>query len=100
MGWQMEQLSNPGQAKGQVIALRSIGRAPSELKAHRLIGLAEVERRCNLKKTAIYGYMKAGRFPKNIKLPNSRSVAWLESDIDAYIAAAVAAQGALLAMGA
>lgn len=60
---------------------------------YRLLGLAEVESRCRTKKSAIYAGMAAGTFPKSVRLPHSRSVAWYEGDIDAWIDAVLAANG-------
>lgn len=73
--------------------------APRKLHAlgEHLLALAEVERRTRLRKSAIYAGMSAGTFPKNVKLPGGRAVAWPASRIaawiDAVIAAADAAQG-------
>lgn len=52
----------------------------------RLIDIEEVMRRTRLKKTYIYMSQAAGTFPKSLKLPGTRAVAWLSSDIDAWIA--------------
>lgn len=35
-------------------------------------------------KSIIYKYMEAGEFPENVKL-TTRSVAWVESEIDEWI---------------
>ena len=42
----------------------------------------EIEHRTGLKRSTIYDKMKAGTFPKPVKL-GARAVAWLEPEIDA-----------------
>ena len=44
----------------------------------------EIEQRTGLKRSTIYDKMKAGTFPKPVKL-GARAVAWLEPEIDAWI---------------
>jgi prophage regulatory protein len=44
----------------------------------------EIEHRTGLKRSTIYDKMKAGTFPKPVKL-GARAVAWLEPEIDAWI---------------
>lgn len=56
----------------------------------RLLGLAEVEHLTRTKKSVIYKKMAEGTFPKSIKLPGSRSVAWPLSRINAWISEAIA----------
>lgn len=51
----------------------------------RLIRLPEVMNRVSLSRTAIYNRLKAGTFPKPVKL-GSRAIAWQESSIDDWIA--------------
>ena len=50
----------------------------------------EVQKRTGLPRTSIYEAMARGTFPKAIKL-GARSVGWLESEINAWIEAQVAA---------
>lgn len=50
----------------------------------RLIRLKQVLDKVGLEKSAIYERIGRGEFPKQISL-GGRSVAWLESDIDAWI---------------
>lgn len=50
-----------------------------------LLRLPDVEARTGLKKSAIYAGMKAGNFPKCLKL-GPRTSAWPSSEIDAWIA--------------
>jgi prophage regulatory protein len=53
----------------------------------RLLGLRDVERIVGRKHSWIYSAMAAGRFPKPVPLDQrGRSVAWLSSEIDAFIA--------------
>ena len=51
----------------------------------RLLRLKSVKRKSGRSKSAIYKDMKEGNFPQCISL-GGRSVAWLESEIDAWIA--------------
>ena len=55
----------------------------------RLLQLDEVKARVALSKTEIYRRVKEGRFPRQVRL-SSRRVAWVESEIDAWIRSAVA----------
>lgn len=57
--------------------------------ALKLLRLPEVKARTGLCRTGIYNKIAAGEFPAQIKLgsgPNTRSSAWLESEIDQWIA--------------
>lgn len=54
----------------------------------RLLRLPDVEVRTGLKKSAIYAGMKAGTFPRCLKL-GPRTAAWPSSAIDAWIAARI-----------
>lgn len=74
-----------------VYSLNEAREKKHEATRRRLIGLKEVEDRCRMKKSAIYAGMAAGTFPKCLRLPYSRSVAWEETQIDAWIDAVVAA---------
>ena len=47
------------------------------------IRLPELQKRVGLRRTAIYEAMKAGVFPKPVKL-GRRAVAWAESEISAW----------------
>ena len=56
-------------------------------KHPRILRLPEVLARVGVKKTSLYGLMKKGLFPKARKLmANSRSVGWLEEEVDSYVA--------------
>ena len=52
----------------------------------------EVEHRTGLKRSTIYDKMKAGTFPKPVKL-GARAVAWLEPEIDAWIKERISQRG-------
>jgi prophage regulatory protein len=57
--------------------------------SERVLRLRHVEEKTGLKHTYIYMLMAAGTFPKQIKLsPKARG--WIESEIDAWIAARIA----------
>jgi prophage regulatory protein len=54
-----------------------------------LIRRREVERRTALSRSRIYDLMAKGLFPKPIRL-GEMTVAWVDSEIDAWIAARIA----------
>lgn len=56
-----------------------------------LLRLAEVRRRTGLSRSAIYQGGADSTFPRAIRLGKSRSVAWVSSEIDAWIAAQLVA---------
>jgi prophage regulatory protein len=62
----------------------------SEIKPRRLISIQEVLYRTGLSRTAVYQRMGDGLFPAPIEL--GRNSVWLESDIDAWIDALLAAR--------
>ena len=55
----------------------------------RFLPLPEVKTRTRLSRATIYARQKAGTFPKAIQL-GPRTVGWLQSEIDAWIADRVA----------
>jgi len=59
----------------------------------RFLRLAEVRNRVGYGRATIYRLMTAGEFPLSYSL-GARAVAWLESDIDAWIESRVNRQGA------
>jgi len=59
----------------------------------KLLRLAEVRNRVPYSRSTIYQLIAQGKFPKPISL-GERAVAWLESDIDAWIEARIASRGA------
>jgi len=56
----------------------------------RLIRRPEVERRVGLRRTAIYDRIGRGEFPKPVQL-GTAAVAWIESEIDAWVEARIEA---------
>lgn len=59
----------------------------------RLIRRKEVQAKTGLGASSIYALMKTGEFPQCLNL-SERRVAWIESDIDAWIAERVASHRA------
>ncbi len=57
----------------------------------RVIRLPEVEQKCGLRKTAIYGLIGKGAFPRPIPLA-AKHVGWVESEIDDWISSRIAAR--------
>lgn len=55
----------------------------------RLLRMPTVTERVGLKRTAIYDMIRTGKFPKPVPL-NDKSVGWLESEVDEWIASRVA----------
>lgn len=55
----------------------------------RILRMPTVTERVGLKRTAIYDMIRTGKFPKPVPL-NDKSVGWLESEIDEWIASRVA----------
>lgn len=55
----------------------------------RLIRRKEVQAKTGLAASSIYALMKAGKFPKCLKL-SERRVAWIESDVDDWISSRIA----------
>lgn len=54
--------------------------------ADRILRRDEVEARCGIKRSTIYGWMAAGRFPRPVRL-GERAVGWREHDIAAWLEA-------------
>ncbi|MAD88549.1 AlpA family transcriptional regulator [Pseudoalteromonas sp. SS15] len=50
----------------------------------RLIKISKVIEKTALSRSSIYDYMSKGLFPNSVKL-GARSVAWVESEVDAWI---------------
>lgn len=57
-----------------------------ELQAVFILRLPAVERCIGLKKSTIYKLVQDGKFPKPIQLTGSRSVGWISTSIDHWIA--------------
>lgn len=56
-----------------------------QIENRRLIRRKEVQAKTGLGASSIYAMMKQGKFPKAIPL-SERRVAWIESDVDQWIA--------------
>lgn len=54
-----------------------------------LIRLEAVKARTCLSRSTIYAYMREGRFPQPIAI-SERCVAWVEAEVDAWIAERIA----------
>ena len=54
-----------------------------------LIRLDQVKARTCLSRSTIYAYMREGRFPQPIAI-SDRCVAWIEGEVDAWIAERIA----------
>ena len=46
----------------------------------------QVEARTGLSRSPIYARIKAGTFPKPVRLGSGRAVGWVEGEIDAWLA--------------
>jgi len=57
----------------------------------RLIRLKEVKHATGLGRSTIYKYIEGGFFPKSVSL-GGRAVAWVESEVEAWIEARVSAR--------
>jgi len=57
-----------------------------------LLPRREVERRTGMSRSSIYARMKAGTFPATVHDEDTHSVWWVASEIDAWIAARIAAR--------
>ncbi|MFB3241105.1 AlpA family transcriptional regulator [Aeromonas salmonicida] len=63
--------------------------------AYRLIRIREVMNKTGLSKSGVYDLMNAGQFPKSIRLSDTgRTVAFIEAEVDSWIAARIAARKA------
>lgn len=59
--------------------------APPDSAEHRILRRAEVEQKTGFKRAHIYSLMKAGKFPKPLRL-GVRAVGWDSVEIDQWIA--------------
>lgn len=55
-------------------------------KPHALIRRDAVEARTGLRRSTLYEMIGDGRFPAPIRIAGSRSVAWVEGEVDRWIA--------------
>ena len=60
-----------------------------ERQPARLLRRPEVEARTGLRRAAIYSAIKAGKFPRPVRI-GDRAVAWSEAEIDGWIAERIA----------
>jgi prophage regulatory protein len=65
------------------------------MSALRFEKLPEVVRRTGLSRSTIYARAGAGKFPRSVPLGSSRAVAWVASEVDAWIEAQIAARETL-----
>jgi len=71
-----------------------------QIENQRFIRRKEVQAKTGLGASSIYAMMKQGKFPKAITL-SERRVAWIESDVDSWIAERISShKAAIAAMGA
>lgn len=56
---------------------------------NKLIRIKEVMSRTGLGRSTVYKYMSLGLFPQQVKL-HTRAVAWIESEVDAWIEDSIA----------
>jgi prophage regulatory protein len=61
----------------------------NEMQGVRILRRRQVEALIGLRRSAIYAAIKAGTFPTPIKL-GPRSVGWLSSEIEGWLAARIA----------
>jgi len=61
----------------------------NEAVSRRFIRLPEVLKRVGLSRARMYGLINAGRFPKQVRI-GMRSVAFLESEIEAWMDSVIA----------
>lgn len=59
-----------------------------------LIRLDQVKARTGLSRSTLYAYINEGRFPRPVTI-SDRCVAWVESEIDTWIAERIASRRAV-----
>lgn len=67
--------------------------SPSLPLKESFLRLSDVRARTGLSRSTIYAYVQDGRFPAPVKL-SERCVAWIESEIDGWVAERIAARRA------
>ena len=67
--------------------------APCEPAHSRILRLPEVMARVGLSRASVYLYIGKGLFPRPVAI-GRRAVGWLESEIDAWLAARIRERGA------
>ncbi len=55
--------------------------------------LPEVLHRCGLGRSTVYKLLSEGRFPVPIKITGGRAVGWVETELEAWLQASIAASG-------
>jgi prophage regulatory protein len=75
---------------GWSLTLQSAYADGSSVKERDMTQLLDLRGTCavtTLSKSIIYELIRAGKFPKPIRIPHTRRVAWRVADVDAAIAA-------------
>ena len=54
-----------------------------------LLRCPQVQHKVGFSRSTLYAEIKAGRFPKPIKLTSKRCVGWLAEEVEAYIQARI-----------
>jgi prophage regulatory protein len=67
-------------------------RTTSSTTPKRFLRLPEAMKKCGVGRAWIYSAMNEERFPQSVKL-GERSIAWLESELDAWIDSRIASRG-------
>jgi len=62
--------------------------------SERLLRPSDVISRIGYKRASFWNMVRDGRFPKPIRLPGGRAVAWPSSQVDTWIADLIASQTA------
>ncbi len=79
------QISNTSKQKTQYSeALKNALAKKRDTGQKRVLRLKDITKRVGISKTAIYQLIKQGDFPQSFSL-GGRMVAWLETDIEAFI---------------
>lgn len=68
-----------------------------QIENQRLICRKEVQTKTSLGASSIYAMMKQGKFPKAVNI-SERRVAWIESDVDSWIAERISSHKASITM--
>ncbi|HTY84625.1 MAG TPA: AlpA family transcriptional regulator [Silvibacterium sp.] len=78
--------------ESKTLIVRKSNRRYMSEKSVKFLRLVEVQRRVPFSRSTIYLKISRGEFPQPINL-GARAVAWLESDIDEWIAARIKSAG-------
>lgn len=54
----------------------------------------QVEQKVGLTRSPLYARIKAGEFPRPVRLGNGRAVGWVESEVDDWLATQIKNRGA------